>query len=72
MISGPADFLFFKLWTTSVNSVSVRNYWVFGHCLSFGILETGKHNVLETGSVSVLRCLRLALTKRPNRVVGAP
>jgi hypothetical protein len=29
-------------------------YWVFGLCPSSGILEAGKHDVLETGSVSVL------------------
>jgi hypothetical protein len=34
---------------------NIQNYWVFGLCLSFGILETRKHNVSETGSVSVLR-----------------
>jgi hypothetical protein len=32
-----------------------QNYWVFGLCPSFGILETRKHNDSETGSVSVLR-----------------
>jgi hypothetical protein len=32
-----------------------QNYWVFGLCPSPGILETRKHNVSETGSVSVLR-----------------
>jgi hypothetical protein len=34
---------------------STRNYWVFGPCPSSGILETRKHNVSETGSVSALR-----------------
>jgi hypothetical protein len=34
---------------------NTHNYWVFGLCPSCGILETRKHNVLETGSVSVLR-----------------
>jgi hypothetical protein len=33
----------------------IQNYWVFGLCPSSGILETRKHNVLETGFVSVLR-----------------
>jgi hypothetical protein len=33
-----------------------QNYWGFGLCPSSGILETRKHNVSETGSVSVLRC----------------
>jgi hypothetical protein len=32
-----------------------QNYWVFGLRPSSGILETRKHNVSETGSVSVLR-----------------
>jgi hypothetical protein len=32
-----------------------QNYWVFGLCLSSGILKTREHNVLETRSVSVLR-----------------
>jgi hypothetical protein len=32
-----------------------QNYWVFGLCPSSGILETRKHNVSETGSVSVLK-----------------
>jgi hypothetical protein len=32
-----------------------QNYWVFGLCTSFGILETRKHDVSEAGSVSVLR-----------------
>jgi hypothetical protein len=34
---------------------NTQNYSVFGLCPSSGILETRKHNVLETGSVSVLR-----------------
>jgi hypothetical protein len=33
---------------------NTQNYWVFGHSLSSGILENKKHDVLETGSVSVL------------------
>jgi hypothetical protein len=32
-----------------------QNYWVFGLCPSSCILETIKHRVSETGSVSVLR-----------------
>jgi hypothetical protein len=32
-----------------------QNYWVFGLRLSSSIAETRKHNVSETGSVSVLR-----------------
>jgi hypothetical protein len=34
---------------------NTQNYWVFGLCRSSGILETRKHNVPETVSVSVLR-----------------
>jgi hypothetical protein len=33
-----------------------QNYWVFGLSPSFGILGNRKHDVLETGSVSVLKC----------------
>jgi hypothetical protein len=32
-----------------------QNYWVFGLFLSPGILGTRKHDVSETGSVSVIR-----------------
>jgi hypothetical protein len=57
----------------------VQNYWNFGLFPSSGIIGTRKHDVSETGSVSVLRCrgktptqLRpnhwLALTKGPNTV----
>jgi hypothetical protein len=34
---------------------NTQNYWVSGLCQSSGILNTRKHNVPETGSVSVLR-----------------
>jgi hypothetical protein len=34
-----------------------QNYWDFGFCPSSGILGTRKHDVSETGSVCVLRCL---------------
>jgi hypothetical protein len=34
---------------------NTQDYWVFGLFPSFGILETRRHNVSETGSVSVLR-----------------
>jgi hypothetical protein len=42
-----------------------KKYSVFGLCPLFGTLKNREHNVSETGSVSVLR---LALSKRPNRV----
>jgi hypothetical protein len=35
--------------------VNTQNYWIFGLRSSSGILETRKHNVSETGSVSILR-----------------
>jgi hypothetical protein len=35
---------------------STQNYWVFGLFPSSGILGSRKHDVSETGSVSVLRC----------------
>jgi hypothetical protein len=34
---------------------NTQNYWVFGLCPSSDTLETRKHNVSETVSVSVLR-----------------
>jgi hypothetical protein len=33
---------------------NTQNYWVFGRFPSSGILEDRKHDVSETGSVSVL------------------
>jgi hypothetical protein len=37
------------------NTALRQNYCIFGLCLSSYFLETRKHNVSETGSVSVLR-----------------
>jgi hypothetical protein len=34
---------------------NTQNYWVFGLSPSSGIIETRKHDVSETGSVSVFR-----------------
>jgi hypothetical protein len=34
---------------------NTQNYWIAGLCPSSGILNTRKHNVSETGSVSVVR-----------------
>jgi hypothetical protein len=34
---------------------NIQNYWVFGLSPSSSILENRKHDVSETGSVSVLR-----------------
>jgi hypothetical protein len=36
-------------------NVLPQNYWVFGLCPSPGILKARKHNMSETGSVSILR-----------------
>jgi hypothetical protein len=38
-----------------VTTQRIQNYWVFGLLPSSGILNTRKHNVLETGAVSILR-----------------
>jgi hypothetical protein len=35
---------------------NTQKYWVFGLCPSSGILETRKHNVLETDIVSEKLC----------------
>jgi hypothetical protein len=35
--------------------LNLQNYWVYGLFPSSGILETRKHDVSETGSLSVLR-----------------
>jgi hypothetical protein len=57
---------------------NTENYWAFGLCPSSDILETREHNVLETGSLSVLRRggktptllgpLERAISKGRNRV----
>jgi hypothetical protein len=39
----------------SISTYYSQNYWISGLCPSSGILKTKKHNVSETGSVSVLR-----------------
>jgi hypothetical protein len=44
---------YYKL--NSLNTSSIQNYFVFGLCPSSGILDTRRHNVSETGSVSVLK-----------------
>jgi hypothetical protein len=38
---------------------NTQNYWVFGLLLSSHILENRKHDVSETGSVSVHMCVNL-------------
>jgi hypothetical protein len=49
---------------------NTQNYWAFGLNPSSGIVETRKHNVSETASVSALRFewLKLALSNVSNRV----
>jgi hypothetical protein len=39
----------------NTSKMSTLDYWVFGLFPSSGILENRKHDVSETGSVSVLR-----------------
>jgi hypothetical protein len=39
----------------NIKIINRRNYWVFWTFPSSGILQTRKHDVSETGSVSVLR-----------------
>jgi hypothetical protein len=34
---------------------NTQNYWGFGLCPSFNIVETRKHNISKTGSVSALK-----------------
>jgi hypothetical protein len=43
------------LWTNRPKIHPTQNYCGFGLCPSSSILETRKHSILETGSVSVLR-----------------
>jgi hypothetical protein len=35
-----------------LTTIKLKNYWVFGLCPQSSILETRKHNILETGSIS--------------------
>jgi hypothetical protein len=63
-----------RMWKVPPVVYNTQNYWASGLCSSPRILITRKHNVSETGPVSVLRWgeiqrLRLALSKGPNRVV---
>jgi hypothetical protein len=41
--------------TIKIEGAEIQDYEVFGLCPSSDILETRKHNVLETGPVAVLR-----------------
>jgi hypothetical protein len=47
---------YFSFTSLRLRLVSGQNYLVYGLCTSSRYLNTRKHNVLETGSVSVLRC----------------
>jgi hypothetical protein len=42
-----------RFWRVLTMVHNTQNYWVFGLCPSSGILETRKHNISETGYVSV-------------------
>jgi hypothetical protein len=43
------------IWRTLTMVYNTQNHWVSGLCPSFRILNARKHNVSETGSVSVFR-----------------
>jgi hypothetical protein len=50
-----------------------QNYWVSGLFPSSGILNIREHNILKIGYVSILRQLRLTLSKGLNTVdVSSP
>jgi hypothetical protein len=40
---------FVRTWWSKKYSSLAQNYWVYRLCLLFGILNTRKHNVSETG-----------------------
>jgi hypothetical protein len=52
-----SNIIYFPKRHENKNSVSSQKYWVFGLCPSSGFFlnNNEKHNVSETGSVSVLR-----------------
>jgi hypothetical protein len=43
------------IWSVLMTAYNTQNYWVSGLCPLCGILNNRKHNVSETGSVSVFR-----------------
>jgi hypothetical protein len=47
---------------------NIQNDWLFGLCPTTSTLKTRKHNISDTGYISV-KYLRLALSKGPNRDV---
>jgi hypothetical protein len=64
-----------KLWDSSL---CTQNYWVFGLFPSSSILENRKNNVLEPGSVSILRLVggrhlfSCIPQKQPTSITGQP
>jgi hypothetical protein len=62
-LAAPMTNLFWLKWNDKKGKVdskgmmvyNTQNYWDFGLCPTSGILESRKHNVSETGSVSVFR-----------------
>jgi hypothetical protein len=55
-----------RIWKVLTMLYNTQNYRSSGLCPSSGIQNDREHNVSETGCVSVLRWLRLALSKGPN------
>jgi hypothetical protein len=50
---------------------NTQDYWVFWTFPSSGILETRKHNVLETGSVSEMLCFLVSTIPDDGKVQKA-
>jgi hypothetical protein len=44
-----------RIWRLLAMVYNIQNHWLSGQCPSFGILNTRKHNVSDTGSVFVFR-----------------
>jgi hypothetical protein len=63
------EFLCMGLVRVHIKEHKLQRYWVFGLCLSSGFFlnNNEKHNVSETGSVSVLRSRCLSSPEDGNR-----
>jgi hypothetical protein len=46
---------------------NTQNYWGVGLFPSSNMVENRKHDVSETGSVSVLKCLHLLFSRIPDK-----
>jgi hypothetical protein len=45
----------FRIYRVQMMAYNTQSHWVSGHCLTSGILNTSKHNVSGSGSVSIFR-----------------